>query len=74
MGKTELFQNKKECCGCGACESICAVGAITMEFDAEGFEYPIINKYICVKCYQCEKVCPFKECGYSVVIEGPVKA
>ena len=29
----ELFENKKSCCGCGACANICPKGAITMKPD-----------------------------------------
>ena len=27
----------------------------------QGFEYPQIDESKCVRCYQCLKVCPFKE-------------
>ena len=56
-----LYINKDECCGCGACYCICPVGAIEMMQDDEGFEYPEIDKKKCIRCYQCLKVCPFKE-------------
>ncbi len=55
-----LFERKELCCGCAACYSICPENAITMEVDDEGFEYPIINETICVKCLQCIKACPIK--------------
>ena len=29
--------------------------------DEEGFEYPFIDESKCIRCYQCLKVCPFKE-------------
>ena len=35
--------------------------AISMIEDEEGFEYPQIDEKKCIKCYQCLKVCPFKE-------------
>ena len=35
--------NKKDCCGCTACYSICTHEAITMEEDALGFLYPRVN-------------------------------
>ena len=55
-----LFNNKQNCCGCGACYSICPVGAINMEEDEEGFFYPHVNHSVCIKCLQCLKVCTFK--------------
>lgn len=50
---------KKNCCGCTACESICAHNAITMQPDALGFLYPIVDANKCVKCGLCDKVCQF---------------
>lgn len=54
-------KDKKDCCGCTACFSICAHKAITMEPDALGFLYPKINKAKCKNCGLCEKVCSFNE-------------
>ncbi|CAM2077810.1 MAG: Benzylsuccinate synthase activating enzyme [uncultured Clostridium sp.] len=53
-----LFNIEEECCGCSSCKSICPVGAIEMKIDRKGFEYPDINSEICIKCYQCLRVCP----------------
>lgn len=50
--------SKQECCGCGACYSICPKNAISMKYDEEGFEYPVIDDKICVNCNSCSKVCP----------------
>ena len=47
--------------GCTACYAICSQMAISMIEDEEGFEYPQIDEKKCIKCYQCLKVCPFKE-------------
>lgn len=55
-----LFTRKEDCCGCTACLAICAKRAITMESDEEGFEYPVIDRNICIRCYQCIRVCPIK--------------
>lgn len=56
-----LYESKYDCCGCGACYSVCPVGAITMEADEEGFQYPVINREICIDCKKCETVCPLKD-------------
>lgn len=57
--------NKHNCCGCGACLSICPKNCITMQADNEGFLYPLVNEADCIDCGLCEKVChelhPFEE-------------
>ena len=55
-----LYKKKNECCGCTACYSICPKKAISMTPDEEGFEYPIIDDELCIRCYRCIQVCPFK--------------
>lgn len=57
----KLFNNKSDCCGCGACEAICPNHAIEMVFDKDGFLYPKIDEKNCVNCNQCMRVCPYKE-------------
>lgn len=52
------ISDKRECCGCSACASICPKGCITMREDNEGFLYPFVDKNICIECGLCEKVCP----------------
>ena len=52
-----LFENKSECCGCGACFNICPVKAISMQEDEEGFDYPSIDEDKCIRCYNCVDVC-----------------
>lgn len=53
------IKDKADCCGCTACASVCAHGAITMQPDVMGFLYPVVNKDKCVDCGACEKVCAF---------------
>ncbi len=57
--------NKKYCCGCSACASICPKHCITMQADDKGFLYPVVNELDCIDCGLCEKVCnelhPFEE-------------
>jgi len=58
--KIILFNKKEDCCGCGACMNICSNQAITMEEDAYGFLYPVINEAKCIRCLACKKVCAFQ--------------
>ena len=53
--------SSKDCCGCTACASICPHGAITMQPDALGFLYPIVNDSKCTDCGLCESVCAFND-------------
>ena len=47
-----------DCCGCSVCASKCSVGAISMEYDDEGFLYPRVDSQECIECGACLKVCP----------------
>ena len=48
----------KQCTGCGLCEQVCHVSAISITEDKKGFLYPIINDNICIDCGMCIKSCP----------------
>lgn len=52
------IKDKKNCCGCKACEIICPKNCIEMTVDEEGFWYPIVDKDKCIDCGMCEKSCP----------------
>lgn len=49
---------KENCMGCSACVNICPSKCISMLPDNEGFCYPKVELQKCIKCNQCEKVCP----------------
>lgn len=66
-----LFDNKVNCCACGACMNICPKGAITMIEDEYGFLYPEINKELCIKCGACKKVCAYQNISPT---KRPLKA
>lgn len=50
-----------QCCGCSACSFVCKHDAITMQKDALGFLYPVIDKNKCVSCGRCISVCSFND-------------
>lgn len=54
-----LNADKSKCSGCEACYNVCKFGAITMEYDKEGFCYPVIDNKKCVGCNMCYHVCPY---------------
>lgn len=58
--KIILYEAKEKCCGCEACRNVCAVNAIGMFSDEEGFLYPQIDEKKCVGCGKCITVCPFR--------------
>ena len=60
MNTAGLFQNKSDCCGCGACQNVCTKGAIVMCEDEFGFVYPKIDPELCVECGMCKKVCGYQ--------------
>ena len=46
------------CCGCEACVAVCPKQCIKMHEDKKGFLYPEVDLSKCIKCHQCEFVCP----------------
>lgn len=50
--------DKRNCCGCTSCVSICPKQCIEMESDKEGFFYPKIAESLCINCGLCERKCP----------------
>lgn len=58
--KIILFNEKKDCCDCGACKNICPKDAIYMYLDEYSFEYPKIDREKCISCGLCNKVCAFQ--------------
>lgn len=53
------ISNKKDCCGCTACASVCPKQCIALKADDLGCLYPEVNEKICIDCALCVKVCPF---------------
>ena len=74
MLKYLVSNDKNDCCGCKACEQICAHHAISFHNDDEGFWYPSINETNCVQCGLCEKVCPMEEAGMTLHSKGKAYA
>lgn len=61
------IKDKKDCCGCWACENACPKHCISMVEDEEGFRYPQVDKDTCIDCHLCEKVCPVINAKADVV-------
>ena len=60
MSSIVLFDDKKDCCGCGACMNVCPKNAIRMAEDEVGFVYPEIDQNLCVGCGACKKACGYQ--------------
>lgn len=58
--ENQIFEQKSDCCGCGACQAICPKKAIDMVEDEYGFTYPKIDEAKCVNCGLCRKTCSYK--------------
>lgn len=50
--------SRRFCSGCAACAAVCPRAAISMQSDAEGFLYPVIDVGKCAVCGLCQKACP----------------
>lgn len=46
------------CIGCGKCEKVCPVLAISMSNDNEGKRVAVIDKEVCLGCGVCVRSCP----------------
>ena len=58
-----------KCTGCGACAQVCAHSAITLQPDACGYMYPLVEEEKCANCGLCQKSCPslsFNERHYPI--------
>ena len=54
----KLFEDRKECTGCGACRFVCPKDAVRMEADKEGFAVPVVDGDKCIDCGACAANCP----------------
>lgn len=66
-----LFEDKKNCCSCGACMNVCPKQAIEMKIDEFGYSYPFINEEKCIQCGACKRVCAFQN---GVEVKATVEA
>lgn len=55
-----VVKTKELCCGCSACVNACPKKCIEMQFDDEGFLYPVVDSTRCIECGLCTRVCPIQ--------------
>jgi coenzyme F420-reducing hydrogenase beta subunit len=58
MKNNIVLAERKYCTGCLACYNACIKQCIEVISDGEGFYYPQINEFACIKCAICENICP----------------
>ena len=58
---TELIVEQDKCIGCGACDTICPVDVLKMDFNQQGNYEPFESEGCLDKCTLCVDVCPFIE-------------
>lgn len=58
---TELVVEKDICIGCGACDAICPVDVLRMDFNSVGLYQPFESDGCLDKCTLCIDICPFVE-------------
>lgn len=57
----KVYNDIKNCCGCGACAYVCPKQAIAMVEGESGFMYPSIDQSKCVNCGLCAKSCIYQK-------------
>jgi len=58
---TENIEIDTRCTGCEACRNVCPTGAISMEYNEEGFLMPTVDEVLCKKCGLCDEVCQIND-------------
>lgn len=61
---------EEDCCGCGACISICPKEALYYSQDTYGFIHPSLHENQCINCGKCLKTCP----ALVAIKQTPIKA
>lgn len=67
----KLYEDNKDCCGCGVCKYVCPKDAIEMKHDSFGAYYPSINLDKCIGCNRCINSCTYRK---GSKMSDPVKA
>lgn len=70
MSSIVLFDDKKDCCGCGACMNVCPKNAIRMAEDEVGFVYPEIDQNLCIGCGACKKGLRLSNAAYDAEVRS----
>ena len=49
---------EERCTGCGACQSACPAGCITLALNSAGDRVAVIDESRCTRCGKCSRICP----------------
>ena len=54
MALERVYKSIDKCCGCAACMNVCPKQAITMQYEPDGYLYPVIDNEKCIECGLCQ--------------------
>ncbi len=60
VARGRVFIRKNRCKGCQFCIEFCPqdVLALSKDFNAKGYRYPVVVKDVCIHCTLCIALCP----------------
>lgn len=58
MNQNHVMAITQTCTGCSACQAVCPIQAISMQYNQDGFLEPSVDETRCIQCGKCLNTCP----------------